>query len=57
LRVIRYDTATQKIYGMVAEGTFDASKKNLTTISPFYANKFFPGTFVMLTYARGPAAK
>jgi hypothetical protein len=57
LRVIRYDTGTQKIYGMVAEGTFDASKKNLAAISPFYANKFFPGTFVMLTYARGPAAK
>ena len=57
LRVIRYDTATQKIYGMVAEGTFDASRKNLAIVSPFYPNKFFPGTFVMLTFGRVPAAK
>ena len=57
LRVIRTDTATHKIYGMTGEGTFDASKKNLSAISPFYANTFFPGTFVMLTYGRGPATK
>ena len=57
LRVMRYDSATQKIYGMTAEGTFDARKKTNTAVSPFYPNKFFDGTFVMLTYGRGPAAK
>ena len=57
LRVARFDAKTQKLYGMTAEGNFDASKKNLAAISPFYANMFFPGTFVMLTYGQGPAAK
>jgi DNA-binding beta-propeller fold protein YncE len=57
MRVIRYDASTQRIFGMTAEGTFDASKKTNTAISPFYPNTFFPGTFVMLTYGRGPAAK
>jgi len=56
-RVMRYDTETQKIYSMTAEGVFDASKKNLAAISPFYANTVLPGTFVMLTYGRGAAAK
>ena len=57
MRVMRYDTATQKVFGMTAEGTADHTKKINDAISPFYANKFFPGTFVMLTYGRGPAAK
>ena len=57
IRVIRYDSSTQKIYGMYGEGTFDSAKKTNTAISPFYANTFFPGAFEMLTYGRGPAAK
>ena len=57
LRVMRYDTDTQKVYAMTAEGVFDATKKNLAAISPFYANVFIPGTFVLLTYGRGAVAK
>lgn len=56
-RVMRLDTETQKIYSMTAEGIFNAAKKNLAAISPFYANGYVPGSFVMLTYGRGPAAK
>ncbi|RFB79786.1 YncE family protein [Methylovirgula sp. 4M-Z18] len=52
LRVIRYDAGTQKIFGVTAEGIYDASKKNLAAVSPFYANAYTPGTFVMLTYGR-----
>jgi hypothetical protein len=52
LRVIRYDSGSQKIFGVTAEGIFNASKKNLAGVSPFYANAYTPGTFVMLTYSR-----
>ena len=55
LRVMRYDTETQKLYGMVAEGNFDPSKKNLSAISPFYANGYIPGTFELLIYGKGAA--
>ena len=57
LRVARFDSGTQKLYGMTAEGIFDPTKKNLAAISPFYANVVVPGTFVLLTYGRGPAAR
>jgi hypothetical protein len=56
MRVMVYDSETQKIHGMTAEGTLDPTKKNLAFISPFYPNTVFPGTFVMLTFGRGPAA-
>jgi DNA-binding beta-propeller fold protein YncE len=56
-RVMRFDSETQKIYSMTADGIFDASKKNNAAISPFYANNYVPGSFVMLTYGRGAAAK
>ena len=57
MRVMRFDTEMQKIYGMDAEGNFDATKKNLAAISPFYANMYFPGTFELLIYGKGPAVK
>jgi hypothetical protein len=57
LRVVRYDTQTQKIYGMTAEGNFDASKKNLAGVSPFYANMYFPGTFSLFVFGKGPGAQ
>jgi DNA-binding beta-propeller fold protein YncE len=57
MRSMRFDTQTQKIYSMTADGIFDPSKKNLSAISPFYANAYVPGSFIMLTYGRGPAAK
>ena len=57
MRVARFDTETQKIYGMTADGIFNAGKKNLAAISPFYANTYVTGSFILLTYGRGPAAK
>ena len=56
-RVMRFDTETQKIFSMTAEGVFDTAKKNLAAISPFYANTVQPGTFVLLTYGRGAPAQ
>ena len=57
MRVMRFDTKSQMIYSMNADGVYDPSKKNLAFISPFYANTYLPGTFVMLTYGRGAAAQ
>jgi DNA-binding beta-propeller fold protein YncE len=57
MRVMRLDTETKRIYGMTADYTVDPSKKNLAAISPFYPNKIFPDTFVMLTYGRGTPVK
>lgn len=57
MRVMRFDSESQKVFGMTADGVFDASKKNLAAISPFYANSYVPGSFVLLTYGRGAAAK
>ena len=57
MRVMRLDMETKAIYGMTADFTVDPAKKNLTAISPFYPNKVFPDTFVMLVYGRGAPAK
>ena len=57
MRVMRFDTVSQKIYSMNASGVFDAAKKNLTAISPFYPNGYIPGSFNFYTFGRGPAAK
>jgi DNA-binding beta-propeller fold protein YncE len=42
---------TKKVYTVTAEGTVDPSKKVNTGPAPFYPNRFFPGTFTLLTYA------
>ena len=42
---------TRKVYTATAEGVADASKRILTSVSPFYANTFTPDTFAVLTYA------
>lgn len=55
VRVMRLDPKTKVIYSMTADGVYDPSKKNLAAISPFYPNTAIPGSFVMLTYARGAA--
>ena len=52
MRTMAMDHAAQKIYAVTAEGTADASKKILTTVSPFYANTFFPDTFTVLTFGK-----
>ncbi len=50
-RSFGYDPKTRKVYTAVAEGAADASKRIVTSVSPFYANTFTPDTFVVLTYA------
>ena len=57
MRVFRVDFASGKVFGMNAEGVYDASKKNLSIWNTFYPNAYTPGTFKMFTYGRGPAAK
>ncbi|WP_237479131.1 YncE family protein [Lichenibacterium dinghuense] len=52
LRTLAMDRKTKLLYGVAAEGTADASKKILTSVSPFYANTFFPDTFTVLTYGK-----
>jgi len=50
-RSFGYDPKTRKVYTATAEGIADASKRILTSVSPFYANTFTPDTFAVLTYA------
>ena len=52
LRTLALDHKTKLLYGVAAEGTADASKKILTSVSPFYANTFFPDTFTVLIYGK-----
>lgn len=43
---------TKKLYAVTAEGSADYSKKITTSVSPSYANTFFPDRFFVLTYAK-----
>ncbi|MBI3505415.1 MAG: YncE family protein [Proteobacteria bacterium] len=52
VKALAYDAKGKKLFSVVAEGSADAGKKILTTVSPFYANTFVPNTFTILTYAR-----
>ena len=52
VRSLAYDQKTKKIYAVTAEGTADFAKKITTTVSPWYANVFFPDTFKILVYAK-----
>lgn len=51
-RTMAMDPKTKKIFLVTAEGTQDQSKKANRGPSYFYPNKFFPDTFVLLTYSR-----
>ncbi len=52
VRTMAMDPKTKKIYAVWGEGSADAGKKILTSVSPFYANSFFPNTFSVLTYSK-----
>ena len=52
VRTMAMHPGTKKIYAVTAEGSADYSKKVTTSVSPYYANTFFPDTFVVLTYSR-----
>jgi DNA-binding beta-propeller fold protein YncE len=52
VRSLAMDPKTKKIYTVTAEGTADAAKKITTSVSPYYANTFFPNTFKVLVYGK-----
>lgn len=52
VRSLALDPKTKTIYSVTAEGTADYSKKITTSVSPYYANTFFPDTFAVLTYGK-----
>ena len=52
VRSMAIDPKSKKIYSVTAEGSADAAKKITTSVSPYYANTFFPNTFKVLTYAK-----
>ncbi|MDD3180201.1 MAG: hypothetical protein PHQ04_07585 [Opitutaceae bacterium] len=51
-RTMAVDFKTKKVYLCTAEGTVDPSRPWKTSIAPFYPNKYFKNTFVVLTYSR-----
>lgn len=54
VRTIAMDFRSKKIYSFSAQGSADYTKAVTTSVSPFYANTFVPGTFTVLTFARRP---
>ena len=52
VRTIAMHPVTKEIHAVTAEGSADYAKKITTSVSPYYANTFFPDTFVVLTYSR-----
>jgi len=50
-RTMALHPKTKKVYVVTAEGTVDPSRKVNTGPAPFYPNRYFPGTFTLLTYA------
>lgn len=52
VRTMAIDPKTKRLHAVGGEGSADAGKKILTSVSPFYANTFFPNTFTVLTYAK-----
>jgi hypothetical protein len=52
VRTMAYNAAEKKIYTFTGEGSADFAKKIVTSVSPFYANTYFPDSFVVLTIGR-----
>ncbi len=50
-KTMALDHQTKKVYLVTAEGTVDPTEPWRTNLAPFYPNRFFPGTFVLLTYS------
>ncbi len=51
-RTLALDPATGDIFTDVAEGIYDASKKNLARVAPFYPNVFTRDSFRILEYGK-----
>jgi hypothetical protein len=54
MRSLVADPRTKTLYGVTAEGSADFAKKVTTSVSPWYANTFTPGSFTVLTFSRRP---
>ncbi len=54
VRTIAMDSRSKKIYSFTAQGSADYAKPVTTSVSPFYANTFVPGTFNVLVIGRRP---
>jgi hypothetical protein len=52
VRTMAIHPKTKKIYAVTAEGSADYAKKITTSVSPYYANTFFPDKFFVLTYGK-----
>jgi DNA-binding beta-propeller fold protein YncE len=52
VRSLAMDAKTKKLYAVTAEGSADYAKKVTTSVSPYYANTFFPNTFKVLVYSK-----
>lgn len=52
VRSLAFNAKTHQLYAVGAEGSADFGKKITTSVSPFYANTFFPNSFRVLTYGR-----
>jgi DNA-binding beta-propeller fold protein YncE len=52
VRSLAVDAKTKKLYAVTAEGSADFAKKVTTSVSPYYANTFFPNTFKVLVYSK-----
>jgi len=50
-RTMALDPKTKKVYMVTAEGTADPAAEINRGVAPFYPNKYFRDTFMVLTYA------
>ncbi|GIL41143.1 YncE family protein [Roseiterribacter gracilis] len=51
-RTMALDPVTKRLFVATAEGTVDPTQKINRAVAPFYANRFFPDSFAVLTFAR-----
>ncbi len=51
-KTVAVDPKSGDIFSIAAEPVFDASKKNLTRIAPFYPNAYVKDTFKVLVFGR-----
>jgi outer membrane protein assembly factor BamB len=52
VRSLAFNPKTHVLYAVTSEGAADFGKKITTSVSPYYANTFFPNSFRVLTYGR-----
>jgi hypothetical protein len=52
VRALAYDSTSQKLYSVIADGSADFAKKITTSVSPFYANTFRDNSFRVLVYSK-----